>query len=181
MGFVVSMVDGTEDTAQFNAVYEQVFPVLIKVVYHIVGSMDVAEDICQEAFIRFYKSSAHFSSEDDKRYWLIRVAKNLSFNYYKRRERESRAVVKLENESRTFDDGGIDAVFKSETEQIVRKALDAVPPKLRSVLILKEYGGLTYREISKILHISENNVKIRAFRARNILEKMIDREDVYVL
>ncbi len=175
------MVDGGDDVSQFNAVYRQVFPVLIKVVYHIVGSMDVAEDICQEAFIRFYKSNIRFSSDDDKRYWLIRVAKNLSFNFYKRRERESRAVVKLENESRTFDDGGIDVVFRNETEEIVKKALDAVPQKLRSVLILKEYGGLTYKEIAKILHISENNVKIRAFRARNILEKMIDKEDVYVL
>ena len=175
------MVDGSDQIAQFNRVYEQVFPVLIKVVYHIVGTMDVAEDICQEAFIRFYKSNVRFSSDDDKRYWLIRVAKNLSFNYYKRREREGRAVVKLGNESRTFDDGGIDAVFKDETEQLVRNALDAVPAKLRSVLILKEYGGLTYREISKILHISENNVKIRAYRARNILENMIDKEDVYVL
>ena len=174
------MVDGDDDIIQFNRFYEQVFPVLIKVVYHIVGSMDVAEDICQEAFIRYYKSGVKFSSDDDKRYWLIRVAKNLSFNFYKRREREGRAVVKLGNESRTFDDGGIDAVFKNETEQIVRHALDAVPAKLRSVLILKEYGGLTYREIAKILHISENNVKIRAFRARNILENMIDKEDVYV-
>ena len=175
------MKDGEDEISQFNEVYDSVFPVLIKIVFHIVGSMEVAEDICQEAFIRFYKSGTGFATDDEKRYWLIRVAKNLSFNFFKRRQREGRAVVKLEKESKTFDDGGIDTVFKNETEEIVKKALDSVPPKLRSVLILKEYGGLTYKEIAKILHISENNVKIRAFRARNFLEKMIDREDVYVL
>jgi len=175
------MRDGVDETSQFDEIYAAVFPVLIKVVYHIVGSMEIAEDICQESFIRFYKSTVHFKTDDDRRYWLIRVAKNLSFNYYKRRDREKKAVIKLGNEGKTFDDGGIDRVFKGETEHIVKKALDAVPVKLRSVLILKEYGGLTYKEIAKILHISENNVKIRAFRARNILEQLIDRGDIYVL
>ncbi len=175
------MRDGADEISRFNQIYEAVFPVLIKVVYHIVGSMEVAEDICQEAFIRFYKSGIRFSSSEESRYWLIRVAKNLSFNYYKRREREYRAVTKLRNESPSFDDGGLDIVFKNETERIVKEALDTIPVKLRSVLILKEYGGLTYKEIAKILHISENNVKIRVFRARGILEKLIDREDIHVL
>ncbi len=175
------MRGGGEESAFFREVYESVFPVLIKVVFHIVGSMEVAEDICQEAFIRFYKKKVNISSVDESRYWLIRVAKNLAFNYYRRREREYRAVTKLGKEKPLSDDGGIDAVFRTETEKIVKEALDSLPVKLRSVLILKEYGGLTYREIAKVLHISENNVKIRVFRARNALQQIIDKEAVHVL
>ncbi len=174
------MRDGEDELSKFREVYETVFPVLIKVVYHIVGSMEVAEDICQEAFIRFYKKSIQFPSADESRYWLIRVAKNLAFNYYRRREREYKAVKRLANEKPLSDDGGLDLIFKDETEKIVKKALDSLPEKLRSVLILKEYGGLTYRDIAKILHISENNVKIRVFRGRNALQQIIDKEAVHV-
>jgi RNA polymerase sigma-70 factor (ECF subfamily) len=55
-----------------------------------------------------------------------------------------------------------------------------LPEKYRSVLVLKEYSGLTYQEIGKILRISESNVKVRVHRARVQLESMIQGEDVYV-
>ncbi len=174
------MRDGEDEISSFREVYEAVFPVLIKVVYHIVGSMEVAEDICQETFIRFYKKKIQFPSMDEMRYWLIRVAKNLAFNYYRRREREYRAVTRLGKEKPLTDDGGLDFIFREETQQIVKKALDTLPEKLKSVLILKEYGGLSYRDIAKVLHISENNVKIRVFRARNALQQKIDKETVHV-
>lgn len=174
------MRDGEDEISNFKEVYESIFPVLIKVVYHIVGSMEVAEDICQETFIRFYNKNIRFPSLDESRYWLIRVAKNLAFNYYRRREREYRAVKRLRNEKPLADDGGLDFIFKEETEKIVKKALDSLPEKLKSVLVLKEYGGLSYRDIAKVLHISENNVKIRVFRARTALQQKIDKETVHV-
>lgn len=173
----------SEDPEEFNLVYENVFPTVLKVSYGITMDMDISEDICQEAFIRFYHHTSPFPSEDQAKYWLIRVVKNLSFNYFKKKKREKKAVENFSvhaSQSTVESETGEDVLIKSETEKIVQKAVACLPDKLKSVIVLKEYGGLSYKEIGKMLHITENNVKIRVYRARTQLEKYIEEEDVYV-
>ncbi len=55
-----------------------------------------------------------------------------------------------------------------------------MPHKLKTVLVLREYGDLSYKEIARILRITEGNVKIRVFRARNLLGEIMNQEEVYV-
>lgn len=168
------------DEQAFSEVYGRSFPILLKIAYHITVDRDAAEDICQEAFIRFYNRAVPFPSEDQAVYWLIRVAKNLAFNYRKRKAREFRAVEKARWEPERVEASGEDLLIEEETVRIVREALEKLPEKLRSVLVLKEYAGLTYQEIGNILRISEGNVKVRVHRARVQLESMIRGEDVHV-
>ena len=55
-----------------------------------------------------------------------------------------------------------------------------LPPKMKEVLVLREYGGLNYKEIGETLGITEGNVKVRVFRAREQLTKLIGEDDVYM-
>jgi len=73
-----------------------------------------------------------------------------------------------------------DDILRSEAAQELRRHLSLLPDKLREVLVLKEYGGMNYKEIGKVLGISEGNVKVRAFRAREALLKRMKREDSHV-
>lgn len=171
----------SNDPAAFKRVYEQSFPILVRVSYHITLDIEVAEDICQETFIRFHHRSLPFPSEDQARFWLIRVAKNLSYNYYKRRKRERSALEKYYFEPKPQPRSGEETVLKDETEKLVQRVLEQLPENLRSVLILKEYGNLSYREIGKVLHITENNVKVRVHRARNQLGSLLREEEAHVL
>ena len=60
-------------------------------------------------------------------------------------------------------------------------ALEKLPKNMREVLVLREYGDLNYKEIGKVLGITEGNVKVRMFRAREQLEKLIGgEENVYL-
>ncbi|NLA92442.1 MAG: RNA polymerase sigma factor, partial [Spirochaetales bacterium] len=68
----------------------------------------------------------------------------------------------------------------SETKNLVREAVEKLPEKLKSVLVLKEYADLNYKQIGKILRIPESNVKVRVHRARKMLESMLDREEIDV-
>ncbi len=171
---------GEDQSYTFKEVYDAVFPVLYKVVYHIIREKTIAEDLCQEAFIRYYNKRIPLPSINESRYWLIRVAKNLAFNYRKRKVRETNAVDKLKQEGVKVQPDTQDNILKEETITVVKKAVDNLPVKYRTVLILKEYGELNYKEISKILHISENNVKIRVYRARVLLENKLNRDDLHV-
>ena len=78
-----------------------------------------------------------------------------------------------------MDSGEVD-LLKKEARNIALSALKKLPDNLREVLVLREYGEMNYKDIGKQLGISEGNVKVRVFRAREQLTKLIGEEDVYL-
>lgn len=168
----------SSDEAAFRQVYDQVFPVIMKVAFHVTYNLDVSEDICQDAFIRFFDKNMVFETMDDAKFWLIRVTKNLAINQIKRKARETASIEKLKQVTPTssYKDGASQLLFQESTES-VRKAVAQLSEKCKTVIVLKEYAGLDYKQISKILNISESNVKVRVHRARKELEVLLGRED----
>jgi RNA polymerase sigma-70 factor (ECF subfamily) len=162
---------------EFRKLYETVFPILFRVAFRIAVNEEAAEDLCQEAFFRLHEKKMVFPSLDDAKYWLIRVVKNASLNYAKRKERERLVYQKAFREERRLDDSGEDILIKKETRSEVRQALLKLPENLRTVLILKEYAELNYKEIGNMLGISEGNVKVRVFRARERLSAILAKGD----
>lgn len=162
------------DEQDFRRIYRADFSMLLRVVYHITNNEDVAEEICQEAFIRFYDKATTFPSEDDAKYWLIRVAKNLAINQIKRRSREQGMVEKLKKQPEPAPQmDGVQTLVEKQTSDMVRSAIMSLPEKFRLVIILKEYTDMDYAQIAKQLGISVSNVKVRVFRARRMLAKTL--------
>ncbi len=168
--------DGTAHGAEFRRLYDTVFPILFRVSYRITNSEEAAEDLCQEAFFRLYEKNMAFPNPDEAKYWLIRVVKNAALNYAKRKERERKAYQRAFKEDTREQDTGEGILLKKESREEVQKALDKLPDNLRIVLILKEYAELNYKEIGRALGISEGNVKIRVFRAREKLASIMGKE-----
>jgi RNA polymerase sigma-70 factor (ECF subfamily) len=151
------------------------------VAYRIANSEEAAEDLCQDAFFRLYEKDMDFPSLDDAKYWLIRVVKNAALNYAKRKERERKAYQKAFREDMRVQETGEAVVLKKEMRAEIQEALSQLPENLRVVLVLKEYAELNYKEIGKALGISEGNVKVRVFRARERLAKMFESGNVPLL
>ncbi|MBN2510350.1 MAG: RNA polymerase sigma factor [Spirochaetales bacterium] len=172
----------TEERESFESVYSTLFPVLFRVAFHITGSGDVAEELCQEAFIKYFSASAPLPTLNDAKFWLIRVVKNLCYNNEKRKLREKKAYRKLYLTRMVVQEQetGETSVLKDETERLVQKALEALPYKLRMPLVLKEYADMNYRNIAGILGITEGNVKVRIYRARQLLSSFLDKGDLHV-
>jgi RNA polymerase sigma-70 factor (ECF subfamily) len=160
----------------FDEVYESLYPVLYRIAYRISGSSSKAEDLCHEAFIKYWQREEPLPDLDQTKYWLIRVLKNISLNYEKKRSREQRAYGRVHKSTPQYSDSTDQEFFKEQTRSIVQAALEKLPDKMRMVLVLKEYGELNYKEIARILGISEGNVKVRAFRARERLAQLLDGE-----
>lgn len=173
----------SSDETAFRQVYNEVFPVVMKVAYHVTYNTDVAEDICQDAFIRFFDKDMVFPSMDEAKFWLIRVTKNLALNHAKKKLREIASLEKIKKgalpSNNPFKDGATELLQK-ESRLAVRKAVAQLPEIYRTVIVLREYAELDYKEIGKMLNISESNVKIRVHRARKELEVVLGREDVDV-
>ena len=163
----------------FRKVYDANYTLLMQVVMHIVYNQEIAEDLVQEAFERFYVKNISFPTMDEAKYWLLRVSKNLALNHIRRNKREIQLVEKvkkLPGETVNFFDSS-KAVIEEEERRNVREAVNPLPENLRSVIQLKEYSGLDYKAIGKVLGISETNVKVRVHRARKKLEEILAAED----
>jgi RNA polymerase sigma factor (sigma-70 family) len=155
----------------FEQIYLPLFPIIYRVAYRIVGSAEQAEDLCHEAFVKYMERTRPLPDLLQTKYWLIRVVRNLSLNVEKRRGRETRAYERVRRFGAMHEQGAEEVVMREETRSIVQRALGFLPHALRTALVLKEYAGLNYREIGSIMGISEGNVKVRVFRARERLAR----------
>ena len=160
---------GIQLMENFRNIYDLAFPVVFKVAFGITYNTEAAEDLCQEAFFRLHEKDMVFPSPDEAKYWLIRVVKNAAINYIKHKGCERKAYQKAFKEEFRRDENGESDFIKKELQVEIREALNKLPEHLRIVVILKEYAEMNYKEIGHMLGISEGNVKIRIFRARQRL------------
>lgn len=175
----ITALDATNNS-DFKKIYNELMPVIYKVAYNVVRSEDAAEDICHDCLIKMVEKEMKFPTVNDAKFWLIRVVKNASLNVVKRKSRERKAYAKAFKEDTRKSNTGEEVLLKNETSDIVKDALELLPEKLKVVLQLKEYSDLNYKEIGRILGITEGNVKVRIFRAREKLATLIGESDVYL-
>lgn len=161
---------------RIRALYDATFNLLYRIAFRITGSEESAQDVVHDSFEKLMDKAIPFPSQDDAKYWLIRVVKNNALNWAKRKGREARAYERYFRESDEESSSAEDETLKQFTSEEVKKNLERLPENLRMVLILKEYGLLNYKEIGRVLGISEGNVKVRVFRAREALLSLF-RED----
>jgi RNA polymerase sigma-70 factor (ECF subfamily) len=158
----------------FSEVYKAWSPLLFRIVYRMTGRREAAEEIVQETFIKYYERRDSLPTDEGLKYWLIRVARNLTLNHEKRRGRERRALERVFHEpAPKAEKGALETLTDAESVGDVQKALLLLPENLRTVLILKEYAGFAYAEIGAMMNITEGNVKVRVFRARARLAQLL--------
>ena len=169
-----------DDPKDFRQIYDSNIQLLFKISYRVVGEEEAAEDLVHDSLIKMNEKKMIFNTMDDAKFWLIRVVKNNSLNYAKRKVREKKAYEKALYEDHRKQSSGEDDYLKKDAQKQTTEALNKLPEKLRSILILREYAELNYKEIARVLGITEGNVKIRMFRAREQLAKLIGEENVYL-
>ena len=135
-------------------------------VYRMCGDPQLAEDAAQEAFIRAWQKLPGYQPRSPFRNWLYRIATNVALDML-RRERETVDVDKVQLRTRTI--GPEDSFDQSERAEFVREAVLALPPASRAVLVLREYEGLSYRQIAETLGIPIGTVMSRLNYARTQL------------
>jgi len=185
---------------EFDRIFAQNVDLLLRIAVRITNDWESAEDVVQDAFGKLIEKRMRFPSDEDARFWLIRVVKNGAINLSKRKVREFKAYEhwwnaettqaktsvsatlngEEQNQNAGTDQSAEHDLLMEESAQEVRAALTRLPEKLRVVLILKEYEGMNYKEIANVLGITEGNVKVRAFRAREALFLLLNEGGSHV-
>lgn len=130
----------------------------------------LAQDVAQDAFVRAYKALPDFRGEAAVRSWLYRIATNLALNAVQRpREYPAETLPEIASSSGPE----MEAVLADMAAHL-RAAIAELPDDLRDPLVMREYGYLSYREISEELDLPLNTVRTRILRARRSLRSAME-------
>lgn len=142
---------------------------VLNVVHRMCGDAQLAEDAAQETFIRAWQNLPSYRPGTPLRNWLYRMAVNVGTDMLRKEKR----ILPDDIHELHLTDGspGPEAqVSQKERAGLVQKAVLSLPEASRAVLVLREYEGLSYQEISSTLDIPVGTVMSRLNYARNTLK-----------
>ncbi|MDZ7723336.1 MAG: RNA polymerase sigma factor [candidate division KSB1 bacterium] len=160
------------DSSAFRLLVERYESQIAATVIGMLGPGSEADDVGQEAFIRFYNSMSNFRGDSALSTYLTRIAINLSLNAIKRRQRMEKVHLPLEQaHNQTGDPPDYDA---KERKQQVHRALQALDAKHRAVVVLRYLKGYSTWQTAEILDIPQGTVLSRLARAQEKLKKVLE-------
>ena len=140
---------------------------------------DDAMDVVQEAFIRVYKHLPNYQSDCAFFTWLYRITVNAATDHL---SRAGTRKLRLVEDTAVFERGDQEdssptaSLEAEELAQITRAIVDQLPEKFRTILVLREFEGLSYTEIADVLEIQLGTVESRLFRARQRFKDALTRQ-----
>ena len=149
--------------------------------YRFTSRADSAEDLTQDVFVRVYRSLEQYNpKQGDLQNWLMRLARNLIIDDYRKRQRAPQDEIAddLEDHKYHLRSAGNSVQREMERRELgaqVQAGIDKLSADLRTCVILRDIEELSYQEIVDLLKIPEGTVKSRINRGRIELAKILRR------
>lgn len=164
---------------QFNGGDESAFRKLVlkhkekvrNLVYLTLGDSEFVDDISQDVFISIYHKLGDFRFQSKFTTWLYRITVNKCRDYLRKKRVRSIFVPIKEHTNMPSSKMRTESI---DIPQLVRRAIDKLPEKLKEPLILRDIDGFSYKEIADQLDCEVGTVKSRIFRARESLKTILE-------
>ncbi|MFC1546233.1 RNA polymerase sigma factor [bacterium] len=164
------------DMTAFNKLVEKYKTNVFNICYRFLGNMHDAEDCAQDIFIKLYYSIHKFKGESLFSTWLYRITINCCINKSNLLNRRSKKISTAMNCVENIKDQSIpviDSLALKEKAGIIQNEINKLPDECKTVLILRDIQGYSYKDVSKISGCKLGTVKSRLTRARNILKERL--------
>lgn len=136
-----------------------------------------AEDVVQETMIKVWSKRDSWDDIDNVEAFSMTICRNLALDHAKRRENENERLDADNVREPVAPSNPFEQAVNQDRVQIVRRIVDSLPEKQRSCIQLRDFEGKQYKEIATILAITEEQVKVNIFRARQtIKQKFLEAE-----
>ena len=139
---------------------------IFRICYGVLCNRDDAEDALQDTFLKYLTKSPEFQDEEHEKAWLIRVATNISKNM---------SIVRYKR--KTVDGAELVDMGVSYEDKYVFEAISELPVKLKIVMMLYYIEGYSVKEVSRIISVSEDAVRKRLQKGRELLKEKIERSN----
>ena len=151
---------------EYNVVIDELSTQLYRYAFHFLRNQEDAKDIIQDVFEKMWLNRKTIDLETVKP-WLYRYTHNAMVNFIAKKSRTSyMSNQELPNAATPFDSS-------FESMQIVDRMVSILPPIQKSIILLRDIEGYTYKDIGLILDLSASQVKVYLFRARMKIKKQL--------
>jgi len=147
---------------------------LFRLALRITQSREEAEDVVQETMLKVWARREQWNTIDNIEAFTMTICRNLSLDHLKRLDNQH---ASFDDEAFSFADRSVasftplDHAVSQNRIEIVKQIIDALPEKQRSCVQLRDIEGKAYKDIATILEISEEQVKVNIFRARQTIRQ----------
>ena len=155
---------------------------LFRLALRITLNREEAEDVVQDTMIKVWNACDRWQELDSIEAYSLTIARNLSLDRIKKMDNqndslEEQTTERLDETSSTPSE----RMIQKDKLNIVRNIINELPEKQRSCLQLRDIEGKSYKEIADILSITEDQVKVNIFRARQTVKQRFQQFDSYGL
>jgi RNA polymerase sigma-70 factor (ECF subfamily) len=146
----------------------------------LVGDMELARELSQEAFVRAWSALERFDPKYRFSTWLFRIAHNLGIDQLRRRRLQTMPLYRTDSEGDEVEvvvtDLDKDPLGHLENRVLaseLRQVIDGLRPEYRELVLLRHFAGLSYQEIADFMEMPLGTVKNKLFRAHSVLRKAL--------
>jgi RNA polymerase sigma-70 factor (ECF subfamily) len=140
----------------------------------------VVDDLCQDIFLSGFRALAQFQGRCQFYTWLYRIALNVIHRYLKHNHYQEPMMVELDSlnghrlpEKLATEDTPEHFAITDEAAKALSTALTELPENMRVSMLLREWEGMSYHQIAKVMHCPVGTVRSRIFRARHLVGQRI--------
>lgn len=153
---------------------------LFRLALRITLSREEAEDIVQDTMIKVWDKRYEWSNIVSIEAYSLRICRNLSLDRLKKRDNQNDSLEEEQLDT-VHTSTPQDRLIDQDRLRVVKEIVDSLPEKQRSCMQLRDFEGKQYKEIADILGITEEQVKVNIFRARQAVKQRFQKIEQYGL
>jgi len=169
------------DQSAYERLMKKYYKLVSNLIYKMIYNKDDVEDLAQEAFIKAFNSLSKFDKQFAFSTWLYKIASNNCIDYIRKRKLNT---ISIDKEIETSDDDfkfeipdndykPDREIIESERKQVLENAINSLPEKYKTVIMLRHTEDMEYEEIAQKLNLPLGTVKAHIFRGRELLNKYL--------
>ena len=140
-----------------------------------------AADIVQDTLIKVWNRREEWNAIDSIEAFSLTVCRNLSLDRIRKKGNDNDSLEDVKAAEPLASSNPQDRMIQTDKVRLIRQIVDGLPEKQRSCMQLRDFEGKTYKEIAGVLDISEEQVKVNIFRARQTVKQKYLKLDNYGL
>jgi len=165
------------DTSAFSKLVDQYKDLVYTLALRMLRNREEAEEVSQDVFIKIFKSLSSFKGDSKLSTWVYRVAYNSCLDQLKKNKKHQMDVPIDDYNYNKIDtiNNALEGLIKAEKQQLIRTCVNKLPEDSSAIITLFYFDELSLDEISGITGIESNTVKVKLFRARQRLAKIMEQ------
>ena len=175
------MQKSSNNIVQFTIAYNRYKIGVYNYVLKMVGNKMVCDDLVQNVFLKLFENLKSIKNRESIKFWVYTTARNEVYSYFRKKKIDiAKFVSKDSSDVEHRSNENIEYQFElKEMKHLILNELENISIEQKEIFFLKEYGGLSYKEIALISDIDEDLVKSRLYKTRqkliNRLSKIVDK------